>query len=85
MKTKLKTILLAAQIKLCWLFIWAWQRIAKDYFENGGHFYSKRSKELYKHLQHHCDRVTLLTYKYRKLTSMGTFPMEQSMQIATAK
>ncbi len=76
MKTKFQIIMLALHIELCWLFIKAWRKKTDKYFAKGGCFTSKRSKKLYKHLGKHSDRATILISKLRKITSIGTPPME---------
>ena len=85
MKKKLRLFMLVLRINMCIIFIRSGQRRAESYFKKGGHFPSEKSVKLYNSLKRHCDKATVLAYKYKKLTSMGLSPMEQVGTEAVAK
>lgn len=83
MRTKFELIMIVFQIELCWFFIKALRRKAENNFEKGECFVTVIST--HKRLQGYCDKIILLTYKYNKMCSIGSRPMEQDRRQIVAK
>lgn len=77
MKKKFQLILLAVHISFCLMLIRLWHKKVDSYFKRGGHFPTKRSVKMYNSLTHHCDKATLLAYRYQKLILKRSYCREE--------